>query len=157
MSAFGACYSLQSIIIPSSVNVIEEDAFGGCLRLESFYFEGNAPRIGSHRLRGAASAILYYLPGTAGWDTLSIEHPLAPWVRPEPVILSGTVIGRWTNGFGFTISWATNLPVVVEASTNLAEPAWSPISTNNLVNGMSHFTNSGSMSHPRRFFRLRSS
>ncbi len=38
-----------------------------------------------------------------------------------------------TSGFGFTISWATNQSVVVEASTTLAQGDWSPISTNLLI------------------------
>ena len=41
--------------------------------------------------------------------------------------------GVQTNPFGFIISWATNVPVVVEACTNLANPTWSPVDTNTLT------------------------
>ena len=61
-----------------------------------------------------------------------------------------------TNGFGFTISWATNIPVVVEASTNLANPIWSPLATNTLTSGSSYFSDPQWTNYPARFYRLRS-
>jgi hypothetical protein len=61
-----------------------------------------------------------------------------------------------TNGFGFIISWATNLSVVVEACTNLANPIWSPVGTNTLTGGSSYFSDPQWTNHPARFYRLRS-
>ena len=50
---------------------------------------------------------------------------------PSPLILtSGPGFGVQSNAFGFIISWATSLPVVVEACTNLANHNWSPVQTN---------------------------
>ncbi len=63
--------------------------------------------------------------------------------------------GIQTNQFGFRISWATNGPVVVEASTTLANPVWSPISTNTLINGWSYFSDVGWTNYPARFYRVR--
>src|SRR5271168_2480456 len=40
----------------------------------------------------------------------------------------------------FTISWATNLSVVVEVATNLAHPTWVPLQTNALTNGTFNFS-----------------
>jgi hypothetical protein len=65
-------------------------------------------------------------------------------------------LGAQTGGFGFTISWATNLPVVVQACGNLASPAWSPVATNLLVGGTSRFTDPQWTNYPSRFYRLRS-
>jgi hypothetical protein len=61
-----------------------------------------------------------------------------------------------SNGFGFIISWATNIPVVVEASSNLANPSWSPISTNILTDGTAYFTDPAWTNYPNRFYRLSS-
>jgi len=61
-----------------------------------------------------------------------------------------------SNQFGFTISWATNVPVVVEACTNLANPIWLPVATNTLTAGTSHFSDPQPANLPGRFYRLRS-
>ena len=50
---------------------------------------------------------------------------------PSPLILtSGPGLGVQSNAFGFIISWATNLPVIVEACTNPANHSWSAVQTN---------------------------
>jgi hypothetical protein len=78
-------------------------------------------------------------------------------VRPYPQILTtAPSFGIQTNRFGFIISWATNLPVVVEASTTLAQPVWLPLSTNTLVNGWSYFSDPEWTNYPARFYRVRS-
>ena len=56
--------------------------------------------------------------------------------------------------FQFTISWATNTFVVVEASTNLQ--SWTPVITNTLVNGTNAFWDSDWTNYPQRFYRVRS-
>jgi hypothetical protein len=44
-------------------------------------------------------------------------------VSPEPADPNRRPsFGVQPNGFGFIISWETNIPVVVEACTNLANP-----------------------------------
>jgi hypothetical protein len=62
--------------------------------------------------------------------------------------------GVQPGGFGFTISWATNVSVVVEAATNLANPIWIPVATNTLVNGTNAFTDSAWTKYPKRFYRV---
>ncbi len=51
---------------------------------------------------------------------------------------------------------ATNLSVVVEASTSLVNPTWSPISTNTLTKGSSYFGDPQWTNHTCRYYRLRS-
>ena len=68
----------------------------------------------------------------------------------------GPSFGVGTGGFGFIISWANNLPVVVEACTNLAAPVWSPLATNTLTGDSSYFSDPQWTNHPNRFYRLRS-
>ena len=91
----------------------------------------------------ATPATVYYLPGTTGWGAMFDGLPTAPWFLPNPVILNnGPGFGVQPGGFGFTISWATNVSVVVEAATNLANPVWIPVSTNTLTGGTSLFQRS---------------
>jgi hypothetical protein len=60
------------------------------------------------------------------------------------------------NGFGFNITGTTNIPVVVEACTNLANPIWIPLQTCTLTNGSIHFSDPGWTNYRGRFYRLRS-
>jgi hypothetical protein len=60
------------------------------------------------------------------------------------------------DGFDFTISWATNIQVVVEACTNLSNPIWQPVQTNTLIDGSSYFSDPQWTNYPGRFYRLRS-
>ena len=75
----------------------------------------------------------------------------------KPLILNNsTSFGVHTNAFGFIISWATNVPVVAEASANLADHTWSPVSTNTLIGGSSYFSDPQWTNYPSRLYRLRS-
>lgn len=99
----------------------------------------------------------YYLPGTKGWSNTFACIPTALWVLPYPVLLNtGPGFGVGTNGFGFTISWATNRAVVVQACTNLAKPAWLALQSNTTSNGVSYFSDPAWATYPARFYRIRS-
>ena len=159
--AFASCSSLTNVIIPDNVTSIQDGAFAGCSNLTSVYFEGNAPYFGSSLSYGdpfnGDPATVYYLPGTLGWGNTFTGVPIVQWFLPQPLILSqGPGFGVQSGLFGFTISWATNVPVVVEACTNLANPIWLPVSTNTLVGGTSYFSDPQSANLPGRFYRLRS-
>ncbi len=62
--------------------------------------------------------------------------------------------GVQTNGFGFTISSASEKVVVIEAATDLAHPKWSAIDTNTLSGGSAYFTDRQWADYPGRFYRL---
>jgi BspA type Leucine rich repeat region (6 copies) len=156
-SAFDYCTSLTNITIPGSVISLEGWAFSFCTGLKDVYFMGNAPLAGAGALYSDINATVYYLAGTTGWDSTFGGRPTALWLLPNPIILyNGPGFGVDTNGFGFIISWATNLSVVVEASTNLAGPFWSPIATNILTGGSSYFSDPQWTNYRARFYRLRS-
>ncbi len=155
-SAFAGCSSLTSVTIPDSVTSIGDSAFWGCLSLTSVYFGGDAPTADSSVFAPDDHATVYYLPGTTGWSNTFAGTATALWMLPQPLILNqGPAFGVQSNQFGFTISWATNVPVVVEACTNLANPAWLPVSTNTLVGGTSYFRDPQPANLPGRFYRLK--
>jgi hypothetical protein len=148
--------SLTSITLPNSVTNIGDNVFIGCINLVSMYFQGNAPTLGMYALDGASNATVYYLPGTTGWGATFGGRLTALWFLPNPLILSiGPSFGVKTNHFGFVISWATNLPVVVEACTNLANLLWFPVGTNTLTGGSSYFSDAQWTNYPTRLYRLR--
>ena len=160
-AAFYYCGGLTNVTIPNSVASIGDYAFGQCSSLTAAYFQGNMPSGTNTIFSGAFSAggkgTAYYLPGTAGWGSTFGGWPTALWYQPNPMILgSGNGLGATTNGFGFTISWATNAPVVVEACTNLANPVWLPLATNTLTSGTNYFNDSQWTNSTARFYRLHS-
>jgi hypothetical protein len=68
-SAFHWCNGLTNITIPASVVSIGGWAFGDCINLTEVYCKGNAPHILVPPFIGSPHAIIYYLPGTKGWET----------------------------------------------------------------------------------------
>jgi hypothetical protein len=155
-AAFAFCTSLTNIMIPASVTSISSGAFAACTSLAGVYFQGNAPSIGSGVFDYNDNATVHYLPGTTGWGPTFGGRPTAPWVLPNPLILSfSPSFGVRTNRFGFIVSWATNISVVVEAGTNLANPTWSPLQTNTLTDGWFYFSDLQWTNYPGRLLRVR--
>jgi hypothetical protein len=156
-SAFERCANLIDLTIPGSVTSLGDYAFANCQSLTGIYFMGNAPAADSTVFLGSSPTV-YYLPGTAGWDSFSAAtgRPVALWTLANPVILSASASVQ-SSLFGFTISWATNLPVVVEASMSFsAASSWQPLQTNSVVNGVSYFGDAEWTNYPSRFYRVRS-
>jgi hypothetical protein len=153
-AAFYGCSSLTSVTIPNSVTAIGANAFYGCTSLTRVYFQGDAPSHGADVFY-QSNPTLYYLPGTVGWVPTFAGRPTATWSLPYPLILNSS-LGVRSNQFGFTISWATNLSVVVEATSDLKNLNWFSIQTNALNNGVANFTDPQWMNYPSRFYRVRS-
>ncbi len=154
---FYDCTSLTGVMIGNSVTNIGDWAFAYCYNLTSVYFQGNAPSVGSWVFTCDNNATVYYLPGTTVWSSTFGGLPTALWYLPNPLILNfEPTFGVQTNCFGFTISWATNISVVVEACTDLANPGWSPVETNTLAAGSCYFSDPAWTNYPNRFYRLRS-
>jgi hypothetical protein len=155
--AFYGCYSLTNVTIGNSVTYIGDCAFADCPSLTKVYFKGSAPSVGLNVFLNDDDATVYYLPGTTGWGPTFADRRTALWSLPNPLILNnGSSFGVQPNGFGFIISWATNIPVVVEASTSPVNPTWSPLRTNTLTDGWSYFSDPQWTNYPTRFYRLRS-
>ncbi len=162
--AFEAC-RLTTVTIGNSVTNIGGYAFAFCRSLTRVYFQGNAPNLGLEAFvvadrfgdYFADPATIYYLPGTTGWGPTFGDLPTIPWTLVYPLILNQTTgFGVQSDQFGFTVSWATNASVVVEANTSLTSPNWSPVATNTLSSGTFYFTDPQWTNYPVRFYRIRS-
>jgi len=156
-SAFTSCANLKSVTVGNQVTNIGGFAFYHCTKLTGVYFRGNAPDLGDSVFVNANRPTVYYLPGTTGWDSTFDNLRTKAWLLPNPVVLTtGSNFGLQNNTFGFTISWATNIPVVVEGSADLAHSVWTPVATNALTDGWSYFSDPQWTNYPTRFYRLRS-
>lgn len=78
---------------------------------------------------------------------------LLPPSNPHVVTDDGN-FGVKTNRFGFTITGYSNVVVVVQAATNLANPLWFPVQTNILTGGSTYFSDSQWSNYRGRFYRL---
>jgi hypothetical protein len=152
---FSANPNLTTVTIGNGVTSIGDRAFWECWALSGVYFVGDAPSIGTN-LFYQSTPTIYYRPETTGWGQTFGGRPTARWVLPSPIIVDGST-GPQNEGFGFSVSGSTFLPsVVVEATTSLDNPIWSPVSTNSLVGGSSYFCDPDWTNYPARFYRIRS-
>ena len=154
--AFSYCNSLTNVTIPASVTSMEWDAFTFCGALTRVYFLGNAPDTGGGNPFNYANATVYYLPGTTGWDEFYADTGAPEVLWLPQVQTSDADFGVQTNQFGFNFNWASGMVVVVEACTNLFNPAWQPVQTNLLTTGSAGFNDPQWTNYPSRFYRLRS-
>jgi hypothetical protein len=138
--------------IPSSVASIGNFAFLNDYKLNSVYFEGNAPGLSLSVFSDELT--VYYLPGTANWSPFLGGMPTELW-NPQAQT-SGGSFGVQTNRFGFNITGASNLVIVVEACSNLTGPAWTALQSCTLTNGSVYFSDPNWTNYPARFYRIRS-
>jgi len=71
---------------------------------------------------------------------------------PKPIVLASA--SKAGGNFGFDITGPTSATIVIEACTNLANPAWIPAVTNVLSNGTNHFSDAYWTNYPYRFYRV---
>jgi hypothetical protein len=156
LGMFFGCVSLTNVTIPGSVTIIYDEAFMQAISLRSVFFQGNAPAA-SWDVFSFDNTTAYYLPGTTGWSNFSANTGI-PTVLWNPLIqASGSSFGISNNQFGFTITNGStnNIPIVVEACTNLAGSAWTPL-TNVILTNSFYFNDPQWTNYPGRFYRISS-
>ncbi len=93
-------------------------------------------------------------PEPSGWSTNVGGLTTLLW---NPIIQMGDASFGVSNGqFGFNITGTSNIPIVVEACTNLASPDWSPVQAGALTNGLFYFTEPLQTSLSGRYYRVSS-
>jgi len=157
--AFAGCGSLTNVTIGAGVTNLAYAMFYYCNSLTNVFFQGNAP-VASGDPEDAGTnvfnspVICYYLPGTTGWSN---TYPTVPAVLWNPLIQTGNGnFGVQNNQFGFDITGTTNIPIVVQASTNLANPVWTALTNVTLTNGLFHFSEPAQANSAGRFYRISS-
>jgi hypothetical protein len=146
--AFQSCSALRSLTLPSGIASLGNSVFNAANSMASIYLRGNAPTIGTNIFGANNSVTVYFLPGTTGWDATFAGHPAVMW-NPEIQLA-----GLQTNQFGFSITGNSNLVVVVNACTNLADPVWVAVQTNILSNGSADFRDPTWTNYPGRYYSL---
>lgn len=149
-AAFYMCGELADLTFPATLSQIGDGAFYDCQNLKEVYFEGNAPTAaggGHSRLYfEGLSTTFYHLPEATGWSSWGGRR--LPW-KPR---MSAFRMAPENNSFAFSVTWARNKKVAVEASDNLSHPAWSPVGILTLDANTLEFHHSPSS--PNRFYRL---
>jgi hypothetical protein len=150
--AFFYCTSLTNLVIGKGVTSLADEAFYFCFALDGVYFRSNAPAIAGDPFAGDNNALIYYHLGTSGWITPLDGIATVLW---NPSLGSaGLDFGAQNNQFGFIISGTTNIPIVVEACSDLGSMNWVVLSTCALTNGSITFTDPTWTNYPRRFYRI---
>jgi hypothetical protein len=150
--AFTGCPLLTSITIPAGVVSIGPDAFSAC-GVTNIYFLGNAPSVDSS-VFSYDTGTVYILPGTTGWAAFAKSTGISPVAWNPRIEASGSAFGVRNNQFGFNITGTTNIPIVVEACTGLAQPVWMPLQSMTLTNGLIHFSEPIQFNSAARLYRI---
>jgi hypothetical protein len=153
--AFYWC-SMTNVMLGTNIASIGDFAFYNCYNLTGIYFYGNAPTVGSYVFESVNNATVYYLPRTTGWENFAQATGLLPVLWTPQAQTGDASFGVRTNQFGFNINWASSRIIVVEACTDLANPAWFPLQTNTLTSDSCYFSDPDWTNYPGRFYRLHS-
>ena len=150
--AVSHCYVLKRVTIPSSIARLGYSAFEQCTNLSSVLFQGPAPTLSGSYVFSDTPATIYYLPGTTLWGDTFGGRPTLCW---NPTVQHDAHFGFTSDRFGFNVAGTTNIPVVVEASTNLASGVWSPLTNATLgIAGSLRFSDPASTNIPARYYRI---
>jgi len=154
-SAFTSCVALTSITLPASLTSLGDLAFYNCGSLQRVFFKGNAPALGGGFVFDSTPATAYYLAGRTGWGPTLAGHPAVLW---NPMLTTtGPGLGAQDDQFIFKVTGVANIPIAVEACTNLANPVWQQLFTGTLINGSMHYSDPAYLpTNPERFYRISS-
>jgi hypothetical protein len=155
--AFFGCSSLTNVTIASGVTDIAYAMFQLCTNLTSAFFQGNSPSVVGDPQDGPVfyddpDVTVYYLPGTTGWSNTYQGVPAVLW-NPE-IRSNGANFVMTNHQFGFQITGTSNIPIVLQACTNLTSPVWTTLTNVNLTNGVFNFSEPMQTNAPGRYYRI---
>ena len=174
--AFQGCKGLSSITIPHSVTTIAAWTFSG-VSLTSVtigkgvtsigdyaidlgertkvYFHGGLPSFGRGVFDNYGKPTLYYLPSGAVWGSNwgAPVYGVIPTVLWNPLL---EVRGIQDGELLLHLRGAINIPVLVEASTEVSGVEWISLHSGVLTNGSLEIPDPDWGGHATRFYRVRS-
>jgi len=155
---FYGCTSMTNATLPTGITSLAPGVFADSTNLAAVYFQGSAPSVDQVDLfdipafDGDSNVTVYYLPGTTGWSNTYDGVPAVLW---NPLIQTGNGnFGVQNNQFGFDITGTPAIPIVVQASTNLANPVWTALTNVTLTNGLFHFSEPLQAGSAARYYRI---
>jgi hypothetical protein len=123
--------------------------------LARVYFEGNVRTADSTVFHADNNATVYYLPATTGRSSIFAGRPAVLW---NPLIqVSDASFGPRNNQLGFNITVKANIPIVVQACTDLTSSGWTALQTLVLTNGLIYFSDPAQTRNLGRYYRISSS
>lgn len=152
--AFDNSLNLTNVVVGSGVMTMGVKSFDNYhSKPVTFYFKGSPPVLGGAPV---TQAYVYYLPGATGWGTNFGGFTATLW-NPQALTDDGQ-FGVRNGRFGFTITGTTNIPIVVDLSTNLAKGRWTLMQSLLLTNGSYYFSDAFARTNgpAGRFYRIRS-
>ncbi len=159
LATFSECHNLVWVTIGKSVTSIGVAAFEFNGSPIGIFFQGGPPQFNLPAFYGDGSVTFYYLPGAVGWSPEALgssTYDGFPVVQWSPQVNTGDgSFGVLNNQFGFTVSGATNLPIVVEGCTDLVAASWTALQNCTLTNGSIYFSDAQWTNYPTRFYALR--
>ena len=156
---FAYCSSLKNVTLPASLTTLDNLVFAYCDNLVGVYCKGNAPASnpplwGEGLSYASSNVTVYYLPGTSGWGSTFAGRPTMLW-NPQVLTTDGS-FGVRQDQFGFNIAGTADIPIVIEATADLAATSWIPLQSCTLTNGLLYFSDPQWKNHSERFYRIRS-
>ncbi|MHC1769632.1 MAG: leucine-rich repeat protein [Verrucomicrobiia bacterium] len=152
-SALEGCDGLSQVTVPATVKAIGSWACADCSNLRGVYFEGNCPDISESAFYNVDCTV-HYLPGTMGWTTTCAGHQTGEWL-PELMAIKPEVTGE-PETFEVQIFWVQGKTLVLEASTDLANPTWTAVATVTVASdGSFWFRDPDYRTYPFRVYRCR--
>ena len=158
-NSFDTCLNLTSVTIGRGVTNIGPRAFAHCVSLRGIFFKGDAANVFTEPFDGGSfydsyDATIYYLPGTTGWGATLGDLPTVLW-NPQFQVNDAN-FGVQHDEFGFNIMGTQDIPIVLEAGAELANPVWQPLQSCTLTNGSVYFSDPDWTNYPTRIYRIRS-
>ena len=147
--AFTGCEALTNVTIAGSLTNLGDYAFAGNFSLKCFFFMGNPPPVmplSAFKLNPAYEGPIWCLPGTTGWN---------PFLDVR--LWDAALVGAAVQGgeFILEITATGGIPVLVEASTNLATFPWVPLRATDPAPNLFDVPDPEWSHYPARFYRVR--
>jgi len=145
--------SLTEVVVPSSVQTLENLAFYFCRALRGVYFGGEPPALGSSSIFTSSSlATGYHRPSAPGWGSDFGGIPVAEW---KPTLITRDRSFGIENGrMQFTVLWSEDETVAVYARPDWTTGDWNKVSDLQIADYTGSFTDPMTATQPAYFYQV---